>query len=87
MEADLLNLNAAQQVVVLRSLRQIVAAFMLGLSPRSMRNHHEIPRCANGRYDARELLRFRSAVASSKHPDKITKDLKLALDMQDASAY
>ena len=86
MEAELTTLNGAQQIVVLKSLRQSAAAYLLGLSTRSMRNHSEIPRHANGRYDARALLCFRSAVASRGHTGKITEDLKLAANLRAASA-
>lgn len=87
MEVDLRNLSVAQQIIVLKNLRQGAAAWLMGLSPRSMRNHREIPRRENGRYDSRKLLFCRATAASRKHQDKIIeKDLKLASALRAASA-
>lgn len=85
MKADLRKLNGAQQVVVLKSLRQSAAAYLLGLSPRSMRNHPEIPRCADGRYDAKTLLDSR-ADASQGNPNEIAEELMRAHELLTASA-
>lgn len=85
MEADLRKLNGAQQIVVLKTLRQNAAAYLLGLSPRSVRNHPEIPRGADGRYDAKSLLSYRST-ASQRDPNEIAEDLMRQQDLRSASA-
>lgn len=53
---DLAKLTGAQQIEVLKNLTQQGAAFLLGLSPRCLRDHPESPRSADGTYDARALL-------------------------------
>ena len=54
--SDVAKFTAAQQIDVLRNLSQQSAAFLLGMSSRTLRDHPAAPRRANGTYDARTLL-------------------------------
>ena len=58
--------TGADQVGVLKKLGQTAAAYCLGLTPRSLRDRPEVPRSADGTYDARAIFRW---VAESSIPD------------------
>ena len=57
---DLTKLTAVEQIRVLENLTQAAAARLVGVSPRTLRDHPEIPQTPAKRYDARDLLRWLS---------------------------
>ena len=48
-------IKSAENIEVLKNLDQQSAAYLVGLSPRTLRDHPEIPREQDGSYDARQL--------------------------------
>lgn len=55
-QATLEGLSGAEQIVVLKSLKQQGAAWLLNVTARTLRDHPEVPRNSDGNYDARELM-------------------------------
>ena len=51
-------INSAENIEVLKNLDQQSAAYLVGLSPRTLRDHPEIPRAPDGSYDARQLVEW-----------------------------
>ena len=49
-------MSTADEIKVLGSLSQGAAAWLLGISPRSLRDRNTLPRNPDGTYDAREVL-------------------------------
>ena len=54
------KLSGSEQVEVLKGLAQPAAAWLVGMAARSLRDHADVPRTDDGRYDARELVRWAS---------------------------
>jgi hypothetical protein len=46
------------EIEMLQSLSQRGVAFLLGVTPRSVRNYADLPRNDDGSYDAREVVAF-----------------------------
>lgn len=51
-QATLEGLSGAEQIVVLKSLKQQGAAWLLNVTARTLRDHPEVPRNSDGSYDA-----------------------------------
>ena len=51
--------TAKQQIEILGDLSQAAAAALLGVGQRTLREWHDAPRLASGRYRAAELVRWR----------------------------
>jgi hypothetical protein len=69
--------TAPQQIAAMQRLSQQSAAWLLECSPRTLRDHPEIPRAADGSYDARELVRH--ARGAARLPDLDDDRLEAAL--------
>ncbi|MBI1348799.1 hypothetical protein GC163_21205 [bacterium] len=52
------NTGPAAEIAVLERLSQPAAAWLAGVSPRTLRDHPEIPRHTDGTYDARDVVSF-----------------------------
>ncbi|MFH1268665.1 MAG: hypothetical protein ABIK89_23310 [Planctomycetota bacterium] len=52
------KLTAPEQVKVLQGLSQAAAAWLVGLAPRTFRDHLDAPRDTDGTYNAAELLKW-----------------------------
>lgn len=74
-QATLEGLSGAEQIIVLKSLKQQSAAWLLNLTARSLRDHVEVPRHADGHYDARELLTsgLQTTALPEPTPDELEK--------------
>jgi len=46
------------EIEILQSLSQRGVAFLLGVTPRSVRNYADLPRNADGNYNGREVVDF-----------------------------
>jgi len=57
---DLTKLTGAEQVSVMKNLSQQAASWLLDVNGRSLRDDGNVPRQANGKYNARELLAWAS---------------------------
>lgn len=55
-EQELACLTGAQQITVMENLTQQAAAWLVGATARTVRDHVEIPRDSAGRYSAQNLL-------------------------------
>ena len=84
MAADLMDdrkLTSSEQVHVLQNLSQQASAFLIGLTARSLRDHPEIPRHADGSYDAREVVKWsRRRVELDEIDDSTLERIMTALD-------
>ena len=63
--------TASELIDQMRALPQSAAAWLLGIRARTIRDHPEIPRQDNGRFDARDLVKW-SAVRASGLLSKLT---------------
>ncbi len=71
----------AAEIATLEGLTQQTAAWMLGVTPRSLRDHPEIRRNADGSYDARELIAF--ARSQGQLPRLTDEQFETALQIAD----
>ncbi len=78
-QATLEGLSGAEQIVVLKSLKQQGAAWLLNVTARTLRDHPEVPRNSDGSYDARELLTsgLQTTALPEAHPDEVEKLLQI----------
>jgi hypothetical protein len=79
--------TAANEIAVLQGLSQRGCAFLLGVTPRAVRYNREIPRRKDGRYDARQVLRWvRAKVEASVKPPPPAPAAELSKDEADRLA-
>ncbi len=83
--SDVAKLTGAEQIAVLRSLNQQAAAFLLGVSARTLRDHPDAPRGEGGQYDARTLLS--SGILQRDAPDFSVDELETSLLIAEAVHY
>lgn len=78
-QATLEGLSGAEQIVVLKSLKQQGAAWLLNVTARTLRDHPEVPRNSDGSYDARELLTsgLQTTALPEVPPDEVEKLLQI----------
>lgn len=78
-QATLAGLSGAEQIVVLKSLKQQGAAWLLNVTARTLRDHPEVPRNSDGSYDARALLTsgLQTTALPEVHPDEVEKILQI----------
>jgi|GEM_PF-1144535 len=67
MATDVSKLTATEQIEVMKSLSQQAAGWLVGVTSRSLRDHPELPRNADGTYNAKELAA--APIASGTLPE------------------
>ena len=84
-QTTLKKLSGAEQIIVLQSLTQLAAAWLLDTTARTLRDHVEVPRDANGAYTARELLAsgLKTTELSEPTVDELEKMWLIAESLQD----
>ena len=84
-QATLRKLTGPEQIVVLQSLTQQAAAWLLDTTARTLRDHVEVPRDADGTYNARELLALGLKTTELSEPtvDELEKMWLIAESLQD----
>ena len=83
--SDVAKLTGAQQIEVLKNLSQQAAAFLLGVSARTLRDHPDAPRCEDGAYDARTLLS--SGMLQRDAPEFSVDELEKSFTIAEAMNY
>ena len=79
-QATLDGLSGAEQIAVLKRLKQQTAAWLLGMTARTLRDHPEVPRNSDGSYDAWELLSsgLQTTALPEPTPDELEKMWQVA---------
>lgn len=82
------DLGPAGEIAVMERLSQQAAAWLLGFSPRSLRDHPEIKRNPDGTYNGRELVAWlrNHAVTPELEDDHYELVLRIADDFDEGSA-
>ncbi len=75
------ELSAPEQVHVVQNLKQQAAAFLAGVSARTLRDHPQIPRHRDGSYDGRQIVKWaKSRVAMDDVDDTILERILIAIE-------
>ena len=83
------ELSSPEQVHVLQCLKQQSAAFLAGVSARTLRDHPQIPRHRDGSYDGRQIVKWvKTRVAMDDVDETILERILVAIEQipQDCKA-